>query len=240
MLEQCKSENKTETLRYISKAMPFIIEPFEDSVVLEISSEDKQVDLPFSTCSFELSDGACFWGRRPDVTEDSSISMICIVAFEIHPQEVAFSTYGRFGKEGDIKVWFFSKERDPALWALMNMHVETCLQRLRDGQHGHTSPRAVFKWKEAGEKKQVRINKVIHVRPRTATTEPPISTRNIIWSHAFWVMGHWRNISGIGKDRSGVYGVSGKTWVIPHVRNEELGDPVTKIRFSKQPIVDSL
>jgi hypothetical protein len=44
-------------------------------------------------------------------------------------------------------------------------------------------------------------------------------------------MGHWREVKGIGKNRDGVYGVSGKTWVLSYVKNDVAGDPINKIRY---------
>lgn len=45
------------------------------------------------------------------------------------------------------------------------------------------------------------------------------------WTHGFWIAGHWRSIKQgkLGKNKNGNYEVFGKTWVIEHIRKEELG-----------------
>lgn len=42
------------------------------------------------------------------------------------------------------------------------------------------------------------------------------------YSYAFKVRGHWRRVGDktLGKDRNGVYGIKGYTWVIEHIRGE--------------------
>lgn len=51
------------------------------------------------------------------------------------------------------------------------------------------------------------------------------------WKHSWQVIGHWRNISGIGKDRDGYYNQTGRTWVIPCVKGE--GELIKKVRAIK-------
>lgn len=50
------------------------------------------------------------------------------------------------------------------------------------------------------------------------------------YSYAFKVRGHWRRIGdkSFGKDRSGVYGVKGFTWVVDHIRGE--GELLKRLR----------
>lgn len=49
------------------------------------------------------------------------------------------------------------------------------------------------------------------------------SNRHIAWDYSFRVRGHWRYLpdsNGIGKNRKGLYIEKGRTWVIPHLKNE--------------------
>lgn len=55
--------------------------------------------------------------------------------------------------------------------------------------------------------------------------------REIDWSHRWDVMGHWRKIAGIGKDRAGSYTIKGYTWVIPHTKGPEEKTLIRKTRF---------
>jgi len=45
------------------------------------------------------------------------------------------------------------------------------------------------------------------------------------------VRGHWRKHEGIGKDREGIYGVEGFTWVSEHVRGPGNLPLVKKVRI---------
>lgn len=58
---------------------------------------------------------------------------------------------------------------------------------------------------------------------RTIKKDFPEVVKRIINKHAYAyeVAGHWRKCEGtIGKDRNGLRGVNGYTWVVPHVRGE--------------------
>jgi hypothetical protein len=54
--------------------------------------------------------------------------------------------------------------------------------------------------------------------------------KEIDWSHRWDVMGHWRKIAGIGKDRNGSYTIKGYTWVIPHTKGPEEKPLIRKTR----------
>ena len=51
------------------------------------------------------------------------------------------------------------------------------------------------------------------------------------YSHAFKVIGHWRKINGIGKDRKGNYHIDGFTWVNEYIKGE--GELIKRIRVVK-------
>lgn len=58
-----------------------------------------------------------------------------------------------------------------------------------------------------------------------------LNGRKVEWKHCWEVMGHWRKIEGIGKDRDGEYNQHGRTWVNPCVKGE--GDLIKKVRIIK-------
>jgi len=232
MLEICKDQKQVKVLSHISKAMPFVFDTVEEtSEILVAERSVEKVDLPFPVCSFEmLGEGETF--LFVDKYTGTELHIYCIVAEELEPGKIIYHVVSTLGVEYIKYDCFHPDDFGRNKWLMVNMMVDSLLQQLKNGQHGHTSPRTVFKWKDGGEKKQVRINKVIHVRPRNGSEAgKETGTRNVTWSHAFWVMGHWRTISGIGKNRDGEYRVSGKTWVEAFVKNSELGDPVKKIRL---------
>jgi hypothetical protein len=51
-----------------------------------------------------------------------------------------------------------------------------------------------------------------------------VSVNSVDWVKASHVRGHWRKINGlaVGKNYKGVYSELGRTWVMPHVRNDHL------------------
>lgn len=55
----------------------------------------------------------------------------------------------------------------------------------------------------------------------------------ISWVPSTEVMGHWRRVEHIGKNRHGEYVEIGRTWVIPHVRryHEDAPDPEPRLRI---------
>lgn len=75
------------------------------------------------------------------------------------------------------------------------------------------------------------------VRVATKKSAPnlrPISgAGEIDWSHRWEVMGHWRKVDTIGKDRGGDYCVEGFTWVKEHIRGPEEMPLVKKPRVVK-------
>lgn len=56
-----------------------------------------------------------------------------------------------------------------------------------------------------------------------------VTGEKIEWKHSWLVVGHWRKIKGIGKDRYGNRVIVGKTWVIPTVKG--VGVFIEKLRM---------
>ncbi len=232
-----KAENQYKVLDHISKAQSFIfsMENYETST-LDANDEIK-ADLPFSVCAFEGQENP-FVITNP--MDSDKMWIDCIVAEELTPEKTIYHCIISSDRGTSYQCAHNDDTADgKLLWQVLNSIVKKLLVKLSQGQHGHTSPRTVFKWKDQGEKKQIRINKIIHVRGRSEAKESE-GTRNVIWSHAFWVMGHWREVKGIGKNRDGVYGVSGKTWVLSYVKNEVAGDAIHKIRYVKNDEIISI
>lgn len=58
-----------------------------------------------------------------------------------------------------------------------------------------------------------------------------LNGRSVDWKHSWEVMGHWRSIDGIGKDRNGEYNQNGRTWINPCVKGK--GELIKKVRIFK-------
>ena len=85
-----------------------------------------------------------------------------------------------------------------------------------------------------GKKKRkgrIVTNKIIHVSKDKSTMRPRSKSGTIDFKHSFMVCGHWRKVSGLGKDRNGDYKVHGFTWVRPFTKGN--GELVNKIRVLK-------
>lgn len=232
MLEATKMMGQFKVLSHISSAQPFVILPDEEEQPIEDNFDP--LDLPFKVCSFELlstNSKNTMWFKNPSTGELTEV--VCVIAEEIEPQKIIFYVFASFnGGPPEIR-WFHPDDFGSDWWAVFNSLIQKFLGQLKSGNYGFSSPRTVFKWKENGTKNQIRVNKVIYINPSRKNEESSIlkTPFSITWSHAFWVMGHWRAISGVGKDRNGVYQVNGKTWVVPHIKNKEAGDPITKARI---------
>lgn len=242
LLEALKSNRDFSTLERIKDVQPFVFLPTKEDLIrlgtFEASTIEPtlDLDLPFKVCSFETVGMSQEMPQLEGKPKGPAIDVASIIAEET---ETPFHVFHFLGVlNGTTKIAYtldprkITEDSEINMWCGIRVLVQEFLKDLKNGQYGTTSPRTVFKWKENGEKKQTRINKIIHVRPRSNSCGASSDEHSQVnWSHAFWVMGHWREISGIGKDREGNYSMVDKTWVIPHVKNAELGDPVLKIRL---------
>jgi hypothetical protein len=240
LLESCKNAGQTKVLDHVAKAQPFVFKKFLQGKNEAHLDDNYKLDLPFKVCSFELMDDeqGQYCISFEDESTGESRKILSIIAEEIEPQKIIFYTLTDYGLITGVD-WYHPDDEGRKMWLFLALQVQLFLKQLSKGQHGHHSPRTLFKWKDKGEKKQLRITKIIYVRDRVNTIKIPeitISDSIVQWSHAFWVMGHWRMIRGIGKDRDGNYNVMGKTWVSEFVKNAEAGDPIRKVRIDLEGV----
>jgi len=96
-----------------------------------------------------------------------------------------------------------------------------------------TSDRLKYR-NSAGDKVLHKIKKVVYILPKKATDEQKSeiekSVSSIEWSHRWQVRGHWRKITGIGKNRAGEYIVQGHTYVTEYEKGPEDVPLVKKTR----------
>lgn len=80
----------------------------------------------------------------------------------------------------------------------------------------------------------VKINKIVRVMLKSERTAYEHAIGHPVdWSHKWEVMGHWRKVQGLGKDRDDNYTIRGQTWVMPHVKGK--GSLVKKQRVVCEP-----
>lgn len=114
-------------------------------------------------------------------------------------------------KAHDVLYWTFRRFRSECAFA--NEKIKPIRARIGTGK----------------ERAAVKINRVVRVMLKTERKEYERAVgRAVDWTHKWEVMGHWRRVDGVGKDRDGNYTMRGVTWVAPHVKGK--GDLVKKQR----------
>lgn len=72
------------------------------------------------------------------------------------------------------------------------------------------------------DRRLMRIKNILHIAMKKEQKSYCKSLgKEIEWTHRWEVMGHWRRVATVGKDRFGNYGVKGFTWVVPHTKGAE-------------------
>lgn len=114
-------------------------------------------------------------------------------------------------KAHDVLYWTFRRFRSECAFA--NEKIKPIRMRIGTGK----------------DRAAVKINRVVRVMLKTERKEyERVVGRVVDWTHKWEVMGHWRKVDGVGKDRDGNYTMRGVTWVAPHVKGK--GDLVKKQR----------
>lgn len=87
--------------------------------------------------------------------------------------------------------------------------------------------------KKDGKKKPHQIRRIVRIVPKNMKdkVKPIMPKGKIDFSHRWEVRGHWRRVSGIGKDREGNYEVRGLTWVTNCVKGPEELPLIQKLRW---------
>lgn len=95
----------------------------------------------------------------------------------------------------------------------------------------------------AGDNRRLhKIKDIVVVTPKkyqSQLAEAMATSKEIDWSHRWDVMGHWRKVNSIGKDRSGSYTIKGYTWVVPHVKGPEDMPLIQKTRLINETEPDT-
>lgn len=78
-----------------------------------------------------------------------------------------------------------------------------------------------------------QIRRIVRIVPKTMkyTIEPVSPGGRVDFSHRWEVRGHWRRVSGMGKDRNGDYVIRGLTWVKDCIKGPEEMPVVKKLRW---------
>ncbi len=193
------------------------------------------LDLPFETCLFDAiaQPIALFKGLFGD-TRDNAV-------FAVLVNEVEPGKYDYFSLEREITpqgLEPFRVVHIPHFWAkdiIIEYHflVRALMDRLKadDQSIGTIKKKERVRIGVGSERRLHTIREVVFVTPKKLRDQRARDLNVIVdWSHRWEVRGHWRKISGIGKNRNGHYGVNGLTWVTPHTKGPEDKPVVRKQR----------
>lgn len=226
------SRNLDKFSGYLTEARPFI---FHEGFLIgaEEMWDNSYPSLPFPVCSFEVAGRSPLW-RWPE-QEPPMVTLVSLVK-EVKPGEITFcEAFVERGEDGHptwgLDVFKISEEH----YSVLNGYI----RNFRPNRIGFEKVNFRAKVRVGGEKKCIKINRVIHVAPNKAKKDyAPGPGRKVEWSHCWEVMGHWRKVQGIGKDRFGQYNVEGMTWVVPHEKGPKHERKILKTRLvSPSPLV---
>lgn len=149
------------------------------------------------------------------VTEELKIQPF-VLASEKSLDSLVPHEYARFTSENRWKQMFY----------FFQMMAKEC-------QFGTEKTNIQFRVGSGANREKHRIKEIVHVRlkKKVYPKDEEMEKRNIVWSHRWEVMGHWRKIEGVGKDNLDKYCVKGLTWVKPHTKGPEEKDVVKKVRL---------
>ena len=152
---------------------------------------------------------------------------ICIVILKDHARLKDEPDY-KLGETDCMAVFPFSFENIGKLPPHYYDLIKATLSRLDRSKFHYVQNSQEIRERGRIDKQLIKIkykpSDVIYLSDlRTLKKDYPEVAKRIINkpAYAYEVSGHWRKCEGtIGKDRNGLRGVNGYTWVIPHVRGE--------------------
>lgn len=205
---------------------------FDDSLELSSAGYTGVLDLPFKNTAFEFS-GATGEGQRVGFS-NTVVIYFSIICHEVCAGEYIFYIFAYDPDEG-VRVICSRKDDDHDFYLAQVYLVKGLLEALNKYKAGALQVPKFFTSKKIGSKKKNKHEiKDVFVLTRAASAKPTTyQGHKIDWSHRWEVRGHWRKVKGLGKDREGVYGVRGFTWIKAHVKGNADKPLVKKTRVVK-------
>lgn len=231
-------------IKWFTGANIFVTPPLQETISKEINQDANfdpnfPLDLPFKSCYFEMPKGFYEVGivNQTNAAISGQIvlenySLIFLLALEIEGKNFIFS-YGF--KNDELPKFFIYREGEPNSDVWLKKLVWGVLKNMKQSVPATEKITIRQKIKINGKNIHYKIKEVIHLLPNKKSHIYKVSEdSNIDWSHRWEVMGHWRKIAGIGKDRNNKYCMNGVTWVSPHQRGPESKPLIKKIRISSE------
>jgi len=228
----------TEFFELIEKCQPFVFmnpnNPDGPKLPAEEVDMDKypKIDVPFELFSIEMLNGPITSPRPGDETD---VYIDCIVNREFAPEK-----HGQYVLVRQFLKQFGTPETEIVfLTNTMRPTVKRYLDRLQVEKDGLQKIKERVKLGSGQTKRIHTFRKLVYVCPKKLITKSLGGTRNIDWSHRWSVRGHWRGITGIGKDREGNYCVQDNTWVNHYTKGPEDKPLIKKVRIVKDETGDN-
>jgi hypothetical protein len=206
------SETDLESvIGYLKSSRIFII---DDRLMGDGSPCEEIPSLPFKLCFFEPTRPLGFTPPTDELLVAVLIKEYEPLKYQCWPMMYDYRRDLVYLEQWDSE----AQETKRDLFVLVNQFLSS-FQR---GSVGYEKVGWKIKLGFGSKREQCKINEIVRIVPKSEhQTAKPMFSREIDWSHRWEVMGHWRKINGIGKDRSGQYCVSGMTWVVPHEKGPE-------------------
>lgn len=189
--------------------------------------ELRRLSIPFKCTSFECSNSSVTTAIKPEWR------LIHLISFEQSPGFLDYFAVIRQNEKAEKYSAVFVPHTNNS--SELHQYLTTCLINFTDllnmeSSEGVQKINEKIRVGSGADRRICKIKEIIHIAPKDVSRKEVASPRDIIWSHRTRVRGHWRKVSGIGKDREDKYVVSGFTWVTDHIRYPEHLPLVEKIR----------
>ena len=228
---QGKIALKAEILSVLDEAKIII----NDALMGEITNGElvREVSPPFPTCWIQLPEGKTMLVRDQNKKERKIHG---VFLNEIEPYYYVFALVvddpDQVFEHRLQSGYIHTKKQEHTehyVWDVISSFLQPFAQA---HSIGTVKTNERIKFRHEGKKILHKIKTVVHIFPKSVKArEEAEKLYRIEWSHRFAVRGHWRSISGIGKDRAGAYCMKGFTWVVDHVKGPEDKPFIDKTRI---------
>ena len=210
----------------------FEVDKTKDTIVPETIEDKTNMDgeaiidnAPFKIFSMENLESDYPLVISNDTLNDTPHKIPCIIAIETSPCVFKFIAHIIY-ERGEEMVCIF----DAGFEAIFRNKLEA-LSKQQSGVVTYGQ-----KIRHLSSKNKTNIRKLIFVSNKKVkyfARPGEKAKRDIDYSHRWLVRGHWRAITGLGKDREGNYCVKDFTWVVAHAKGPEDKPIIKKVRLVK-------
>jgi len=220
---------------FVDQCQPFVFSPTGSVEELDDSKKITDFDAPFKIFSIEVDGDSYVTIARPE--DALKFSIRCFLAVETASSWIYFA-YGDLDKGGKKEEMVIVSRNS------LNQIAERFVNRLNSNKEivGVEKNRTRLKVGKGKTKRFLTLRSIIHVKPKNTKVlfneESLGIAKEIVWTSRWWVRGHWRGLectTSLGKDRNGLYGEAGRTWVTEHEKGPDNAIPIKKTRLVMEP-----